>query len=162
MEGDLMRRLFLSLLLIAGTCVGQKYSGPEPEKPDLPYLLHATSLVATEAGNAQEEQKKDVSIFWVNGASSPVKTPLAEPIFLLKSEKLVPERLTLFKMEVKNGRREVSINTKKAKDSAKPVPLSVKRLGQGLYRLEANDMVGPGEYCLSPEGANEVFCFQVY
>jgi len=157
-----MKRLFLSLLLLAGTCSGQKYSGPEPEKPDLPYLLHATTLVATEVGNAQEEQKKDVTTFWVNGGSSPVKTPLAEPIFLLKSEKLVAERLTLFKMDVKNGRREVSMNTKKAKDSAKPVALSVKRLGQGLFRLEANEPVSPGEYCLSPEGSNEVFCFQVY
>lgn len=157
-----MKRLFLPLLLLAGICAGQKYSGPEPEKPDLPYLLHATSLVATEAGDAQEEQKKDVTTYWVNGASSPVKTPLSEPIFLLKADKLAPERMTLFKMEVKNGRREVSMNAKKAKDSAKPVPLSVKRLDQGLYRLEANDMMGPGEYCLSPEGANQVFCFQVY
>lgn len=157
-----MKRLLLSLLTFSLVCAAQKYSGPEPEKADLPYLLHATKLVATETGTAQEEQKKDITVYAVAGAGSPVKTPLAEPIFLLKTDKLAADRLTLYRMEVKGGRREVSINLKKAKDSAKPVPLSVKRLGPGLFRLEANDMMGPGQYCLSPEGTNDVFCFEVY
>ena len=74
----------------------------------------------------------------------------------------VQERLSLYKMDIKNGRREVSFNKKKAKENATAIPLSVKRLEQGLYRVEANEMMVAGEYCLSPEGANEVFCFQVY
>ena len=156
-------KLFLLLaLLLAVPCAGQKYSGPQPEKADLPYLLHATNLVATEAQEAQQEQKKDTTTFVVAGASSPARTPLSEPIFLLRSEKLVPERLSLYKMEVRGGRREVSFNAKKAKESAQPVSLSVKRLDQGLYRVEANEMMAEGEYCLSPEGSNEVFCFQIY
>lgn len=157
-----MKQFLLLSLLFTLPGAAQKYSGPQPEKADLPYLLHASNLVATEAKVAQQDQKKDVTTFLVEGASSPVRTPLSEPIFLLRSEKLVPERLSLYKMEVKGGRREVSFNAKKAKESAQPVSLSVKRLDQGLYRVEANEMMAEGEYCLSPEGSNEVFCFQIY
>lgn len=157
-----MKRLFLLAALLTAVCLGQKYSGPQPEKPDLPYLLHATSLLPTEALEAKQEEKKEVTTFVISGAMSSSRTPLSEPIFLLRTEKLVPERITLYKMEVKGGRREVSFNSKKAKDNPHPVPLSVKRLDQGLYRIEANDSMPPGEYCLSPEGSNQVFCFQVY
>lgn len=157
-----MKRLSLLAVLVTAVCFGQKYSGPQPEKPDLPYLLHATTLLPTEALEAKQEEKKDVMTFAISGATSSSRTPLSEPIFLLRTEKLVPERLTLYRMEVKSGRREVSFNSKKAKDNPHPVPLSVKRLDQGLYRIEANDSMPPGEYCLSPEGSNQVFCFQVY
>ncbi len=40
--------------------------------------------------------------------------------------------------------------------------LSLRRLGDGLYRIEANEFLPNGEYALSPEGSNTVFCFQVY
>ncbi|MEO8661011.1 MAG: hypothetical protein ABI693_21255 [Bryobacteraceae bacterium] len=150
------------LMVIAAGCFGQGYSGPRPEKADLPYLLHGTNLLATEALTANPEEKKDTTVYGVAGTTSAVRTPLAEPIFLLKIDKMAAERLSLYKMDIKNGRREVSFNKKKAKENATAIPLSVKRLEQGLYRVEANEMMVAGEYCLSPEGANEVFCFQVY
>jgi hypothetical protein len=162
MEGTRMKRLLLLPVLFTTFCFGQKYTGPQPEKADMPYLLHATTLLATEALDAKQEEKKEVTTYVIPGAASPSRTPLSEPIFLLRTEKLVPERLTLYKMEVKSGHREVSFNSKKAKDNPHPVPLSVKRLDQGLYRIEANDSMPTGEYCLSPEGSNQVFCFQVY
>jgi hypothetical protein len=31
-----------------------------------------------------------------------------------------------------------------------------------LYRLEVEESLEPGEYALSPEGSNQVFCFQVF
>jgi hypothetical protein len=31
-----------------------------------------------------------------------------------------------------------------------------------LYRLEVEESLEPGEYALSAEGSNQVFCFQVY
>ena len=37
---------------------------------------------------------------------SALKT-FAAPIFLLQAEKLVPDRLQLYKLESKNGRREI-------------------------------------------------------
>ena len=31
-----------------------------------------------------------------------------------------------------------------------------------LYKIEVSDSLEPGEYTLTPEGSNQVFCFQVY
>ncbi len=38
----------------------------------------------------------------------------------------------------------------------------MKRLGEGIYRLEANEYLQNGEYALTPEGSDQVFLFQVY
>lgn len=142
----------------------QKYTGPRPPKPDVLYLLHASNLVETEVAEASEEKRKDDTIYVVPGASSPVKTPLAEPIFILESKKLSADKLALYRLEVKNGRREITFPPagKRRKDSAKPLHLSLKRLGDGLYRVEANEFLQNGEYALTPEGSNTVFLFQVY
>src|SRR5438309_10686008 len=84
----------------------QKYNVPEPPKPDLPYLKHAENLVATEATEAKEEKKKDEVLYIIAGPNSPVKTPLASPTFLLQADKLVADRLGLYKLEIKIGQRE--------------------------------------------------------
>src|SRR5580704_3174261 len=91
---------------------GQKYNGPVPPKPDLPYLKHAGDLIPTEATEAKEDKKKDEILYTIEGANSPVKTPLASPIFLLQADKLVPERLGLYKLEIKSGHREVFASSK--------------------------------------------------
>jgi len=137
----------------------KKYDGPRPPKPDVLYLLHASNLVETEMATAKEDKKKDDLIYSVDGAASPARTPLAEPIFLLDSKKLLPDRLQLYKFDVKNGKRELVIKRKK---DSRPMHLSMKRLGEGIYRIEANEFLPNGEYGLSPEGSNDVFCFQVY
>lgn len=137
----------------------KKYDGPRPPKPDVLYLLHASNLVETEVASAKEDKKKDDMIYTVDGTSSPAKTPLAEPIFLLDSKKLLPDRLQLYRFEVKNGKRELVMKRKK---DNRPLHLSMKRLGDGLYRIEANEFLPNGEYGMSPEGTNDVFCFQVY
>jgi hypothetical protein len=38
----------------------------------------------------------------------------------------------------------------------------VNRLENGLYRVEVNEYIENGEYCLSPEGSNKSFCFTTY
>ena len=79
---------------IATLCVGalmaQKYSGPRPAKPDIPYLVHADSLVETEAVEAKEEKRKDDLAYIIPGANSSAKTPLAGPVFILQGDKLQP------------------------------------------------------------------------
>ena len=140
----------------------EKYSGPRPPKPDLPYLVHADNLVATEAGEAREDRKgKSDSAYTISGATSSARTPLAEPVFLFESDKIAPESLQLFRLEVKGGNREVVIGKKK---SGRALHLSVKPLGGRLYRIEVNEGLGleNGEYSLSPESSNTVFCFAVY
>jgi hypothetical protein len=155
-----MRSIAL-LLLVCGAAWSQKYTGPRPPKPDLPYLKHASNLIPAESGEAKEEKgKKDDITYVVAGAASTAKTPLSSPIFVLWSEKLVPERLQLFRMEVRNGRRELTVSPKKP---GKPIRVMVTKLSSdGVYRLEVEESLDPGEYSLTPEGSNQVFCFQVY
>jgi hypothetical protein len=131
----------------------------------MPYLLHAASLVPLEVGTANEESRKDETANIINGASSPARTPLAEPIFLLTSEKLSPEKLELFRVTFsQSGNREVTIpkNVKKMKHAAKPIRLSVAKVDTNIYRLEATEALDNGSYCLTPQGSQEVFCFDVY
>ena len=161
----LPRRFLLVTLALTSLALAQKkYTGPRPPKPDLPYLLHASNLVETETGEAREEKRKDEVANVMRGASSPARTPLAEPIFILQTEKLQAERIELYKVAVKNGNREVVIPSagKRRRDGPRPLRLSVSRLEGSLYRIEANQWLDNGEYCLSPSGSQQVFCFQVY
>ena len=155
----MLRTFLLVACSVAFLPAQKKYDGPRPPKPDMIYLLHASTLVETEVAAAKEDKRKDDLVYSVDGAASPAKTPLAEPIFLLDSKKLLPDRLQLYKFEVKNGKRELVMKRKK---DNRPIHLSMRRLGEGIYRIEANEFLQNGEYGLSPEGANDVFCFQVY
>ncbi len=156
------RRFLFALLLPAAIGFAQNYSGPRPPTPDIPYLKHADNLVATETAEAKEEKRKNQTFFVVPGAASPARTPLASPIFLLQADKLVPDKLQLYRMESKNGQREI-LFSKKDKQVAMPIRLDVTRLASGgLYQIEVEDSLPNGEYSLTPEGSNQVFCFQVY
>ena len=50
----LRKPIFLVSLAAACCMAAEKYSGPVPPKPDVPYLLHASTLVETEPGEARE------------------------------------------------------------------------------------------------------------
>jgi hypothetical protein len=157
--GNMYRRMFPLLLAAFFAASAQKYEGPAPAKPDLPYLKHASELLATEASQAKEEKKKDDITYIIEGAASTAKTPLASPIFIFKSDKISPEKFSLFKLTVKGGHREITMGPKKQPPA---IRLEVSRLDKGLYRIEVNDSLEPGEYSLSPDGSNQVFCFQVF
>ena len=155
-----MRNLAL-LLLIACVGWGQKYTGPRPPKADLPYLKHADNLIPAEATEAKEETgKKDEITYAIAGAASSARTPLASPIFLFVRDKLPPESLQLFQLEIRNGRRELTVSPKKP---GKPIRVQVTKLSSdGLYKIEVGDSLDPGEYSLSPTDSNLAFCFQVF
>jgi hypothetical protein len=155
-------RLVLLLCASAALLCAEKYNGPRPPKADLPYLVHASSLVPTEAQKATENTKGKTTIASVPGEASPVRTPLPEPIFLLKSDKISPERLQLYRFEIKNGQREVVVSGKRVKSEYRPIPLVFNRVEEGLYRVEANQFLENGQYALSPDGSDDVFCFEVY
>jgi hypothetical protein len=145
----------------AFAAAAQDYTGPLPPQADLPYLKHAQSLVPTEGLDAKEERgKKDDITYVIAGAASSARTPLASPIFLLQADKLVADKLALYKLESRNGRREIVFSPKK---QPKAIRMELTRLNAGkLYRLEVEESLEPGEYALTPEGSNQVFCFQVY
>jgi hypothetical protein len=157
-----MRVGFFFLLSMAGTVfAAEKYSGPRPSKPDMLYLVHADNLIPTEATEAKEENKKDETTYMLAGTSSTARTPLSEPIFLLQSEKILPDRIELYRFEVKNGHREL-VMSKGRRKGAKVLHLSVAKLDGNLYKIEAAEPLDNGQYSLSPNDSNKVFAFEVY
>jgi len=152
------------VLLCLAAIIGfaqSKYTGPKPEKVDLPYLKHASKLIPLEVNEAREEMRKDDQWATVKGASSPVRTPLAEPFFIMEQSKVDARQMELYKVEPKNGQREVLLARKK-KGGSRPVRIMVSPMGERLYRIDVNETLENGEYCLSPNGSNQVYCFQVY
>jgi hypothetical protein len=152
---------YLLIFLLAVAMLADDYTGPRPPKPDVLYLVHASNLIPTEVAEAQQETKKDDTTFSVPGASSAVRTPVAEPIFLIRSEKIKPEALELYRFDVKNGRRQLTLSRKR-KEGSGPFHLSITKLDKDLYRVEADEPLENGEYSLSPSASNAVFCFQIY
>jgi hypothetical protein len=157
-----MLRSLLLWMVILCPLWAQKYDGPRPPQKDVVYLLHASNLVATEVQEAQQEGKKDSTTYSVPGATSSARTPLAEPMFVLASDKISAESLELYKFDVKNGKRELTMQEKRRRGGPRPFRVSVTRLENGLFKLEASETLENGEYGLSPSGSNRVFCFQVY
>jgi hypothetical protein len=155
-------RLIVFFLAALSLSAAEKYTGPKPPKADIPYLMHADTLIETEASDAREETRKDATVAVVPGASSKAKTPLAEPIFIIRTEKLSAEKLAAYKMDVKNGNREVVISQKKQRNSPKPIYLNATRLGDNLWKVEVDQNLENGQYTLSPEGSNQTFSFEVY
>ena len=155
-------RSIAPLFLFTAALWAQDYKGPVPPKADVPYLLHAASLVEVETQTAHEEKKKDETLYWINGASSPARTPLAEPIFIIRVESLKPEKIEMYRFTQKKDRRELLLKQNPKKNDAAPLHLSVTKVGRDIYKIEASEVLENGEYSLSPFGTNEVFSFQVY
>jgi hypothetical protein len=150
------------VLLLSGLAWAQTYTGPRPPKKDVIYIVHADNLIPTETGEATQEGKKNDPVYTFPGASSPARTPLAEPIFILDSDQIKPDSVELYRMDVKSGHREVKVSGGSKKYGNKALRLSVTKLDRGLYKLEASETLEPGEYALSPTSGNHVFCFEVY
>jgi hypothetical protein len=157
----MLTRIFLIGVAALGVLAAQKYSGPRPAKPDLPFLVHADNLVETEVSEAREEKRKEDLAYIVAGASSSAKTPLAAPAFIFQASQIPADKIQLYRFEVKNGHREVFFSHK-GKGSARPRRLNVTRVGDGLFKIDVDESLENGEYGLTPEGSNRVFCFQVY
>lgn len=153
--------LLLALLAVGAPALAED-GEPTPPKADVPYLLHAGNLVEAVRHQATEERKKNTVTYVVPGATSPARTPLAGPEFLFLSEKLDPNVLRLYGFEVRNGRREITFNEKKPKQNPQPHILSVFPVSKGLFKVRVDGSLERGEYCLTPDGSNDVFCFTVF
>ena len=155
-----MLRSTLLLAFLLSAAWSQQYDGPRPPKPDLPYLKHASNLIPTELAEAKEQKQKNDTLYIIQGATSTAKTPLVMPIFILKVVKLAPERLQLYRLDSKEGHREILFT---ARNPPVPFHMDVTKLSaDGIYKIEVGQELEPGEYSLSPEGSTQVFCFQVF
>jgi hypothetical protein len=154
----------IALALVITGCLfaaAEKYDGPVPPKPDIPYLLHASTLVETEVADAKQEGKKN-DTFLISGASSPARTPLAEPIFIIDARQIQPETIELYRLDVKSGNREVSLSSNRRRGGSHALHLTVKSLSGHLYRVEVDEALDNGEYALSPANDNRAYCFEIY
>jgi hypothetical protein len=156
-----MRKWLPIVLLCAAPLMAEKYTGPRPPKPDLPYLIHADNLIPTESAEAKQDERKGDITFTIPNANSSVRTPLASPAFLILTDQLQADRLQLFKLQSKGGQREV-LYRHRGKPAAHPIRLNVVRLDDNLYKVEVDEILENGEYSLSPADSNQVFCFQIY
>jgi hypothetical protein len=144
--------LLLGILLAAG---------PKPDKKDVPYLVHANTLVQTEVAKPSGEDSTEGSRYTVPGETSLARTPLALPIFLLDASEIKPEKVRLVRLTAKNGHREVLLLKRPGPDDA-PILLTVTNLGGGVYRFETVNEIENGEYALNVAGTNQFFCFTVF
>src|SRR5580658_7368539 len=145
-----MRRIlpsvFVEMVAMAAalaTANAQKYTGPPPAKPDLPYIQHATNLIATEAVEAKEQKSKDDTVYTIDGENSSSKTPLALPIFFIKADKLNPASLQMYRLESKDGHRQLTASAKK---TAEPIHVQVTRVAADIYKLDVYNGLDAGEY----------------
>lgn len=156
----MLPRLWLLGVLAAMSASPQKYAGPLPAKPDLPYIKQAAELIPLELTEARSEKAKDGARFVVEGAASPVRTPISLPIFILKAQKVAPGQLQLYKLEVKDGHREFVVGGTNPPDV---LHMEITKLGtDGLCRIAVSDPLDAGEYVLSGGSSGQVFCFQVF
>jgi hypothetical protein len=152
--------LLCTAMAALATASAQKYTGPAPPKPDLPYIQHATNLIATEAADVKEQKSTADTVYTIDGENSSSKTPLALPILFIKADKLNPASLEMYRLESKDGHR---VLTASAKKNAEPIHVQVTRLGpDNIYKLDVYNGLDPGEYALTAEGWKQMFCFQVY
>ena len=157
MPGKRLALVSLLVSLVAVAAAGQD----KPPKPDIPFLLHANNLIETESKIAVEHEKKKELIYTVESPSSGVNTPMARPELVILSDKINPHRLKLYGFESKNGQREILLRKKK-KIVARPYFLSIDRLRSNVFRIRVDNVLPNGEYCLTPDSSNKVFCFTVY
>ena len=157
-----MNRFFaLQILFVTLLGARQDYSGPRPPQKDTVYLVHADQLVATEVGIATKQAMGDNVTYIVPGERSTVRTPLASPTLVIEAGNLNADKLRLFRLDVRNGHREMRFDYK-GRGGAMPLRADIANVADGLYRIDVVDSLADGEYALSPDGANDVFCFEVF
>ena len=145
--------LFLVGLLLA--------VGPKPDKKDIPYLVHAGNLVQTEVIKPAAADTAEGTRYSIPGQTSPARTPLALPIFLMDAAQIQPGKFRLIHLTVSSGHRETIILKRPSNDDP-PLLLTLTSLGGGLYRLETVNEIENGEYALNIAGTDQFFCFSVF
>jgi hypothetical protein len=155
-------RLLTLVILLAGLLIaGMEYAGPRPPRKDTVYLVHADRLIATDVGIARQQIAANEITYTVPGERSTARMPLASPTLLVEAESLSADKLRLFRLDIRDGHRELDFHYK-SRGGAFPLRTDIADVAGGLYRIDVVDSLSPGEYALSPDGANEVFCFEVF
>ena len=83
-------------------------------------------------------------------------------MFLLATESIDAQALSPHRFVVKDGNRQSEDPKQRSSEDEPDLRLTVRRLQNGLFRIEAAHMLEPGEYYLLAQGAKQIFCFSVY
>ncbi|HEY4084705.1 MAG TPA: hypothetical protein VGM43_02145 [Bryobacteraceae bacterium] len=153
--------VLLATLVALPAAAQQRYTGGPPPKKNVPFIVQADNLIETESVRATEQKKKDDTIYTMSGDKSTARTPLASPMLVIDADGLDATKLQLFRLEVKNGHREITFK-KKGKGSAVPLNIEASKVRGNLFQIRVVDSLDPGEYSLSPDGSNDAFCFEVF
>ena len=162
-----MVRLGVLLVLCVLTLPGQqaeernKLGLPNPDKQDVPFLIHGSQILELEQTEAMEDESKNQLRYWIPGSAAEVKTPLAAPEFLFDSSLIDPRDLRLYHFDVVKGRREL-LYRKKKKVVAEPYFLQLDGVEGRVVRIRISASLAPGEYVLTPNRSNAVFTFAVF
>jgi len=162
-----MGRLGALMALCALALLGQqeqehnKLGLPNPDKQDVPYLVHGSRILELEQAEAVEDESKNQLRYWIPGSGAEVRTPLAAPEFLFDSSLIDPRDLRLYRFEVVKGQREV-LYRKKKKVVAEPYFLQLDGVEGRVVRIRVSASLPPGEYGLTPIRSNAVFSFAVF
>jgi hypothetical protein len=143
----------------------QKTAATKPPKTDLPYLLEAGRLIATESCLTSRSTSKDGESLTVSGVTSSARTPLPEPIFLFSSGQIKATDFELIHFQVANSQRQWTKGKQEHSDNEEPeevLRLTLRPVAEGVVRIEAAEMLTPGEYALIPRGKSTAFCFTVF
>jgi hypothetical protein len=155
-------RLCTLAILSAGFLIGgMEYAGPRPPRKDTVYLVQADQLVATEVTVARKQSTAGDITYIVPGERSTARTPLASLTLMIEAENLSADKLRLFRLDIRDGHRELRFHYKN-KGGAFPLRADISNIAEGIYRIDVLDSLSAGEYVLSPDGANDVFCFEVF
>ena len=150
----------LAFVIAGSLAAADKYAGPGAAQARHSLPAPCVVLVETEVANAQQGKKADQ--YTISGASSPARTPLAEPIFIIDARQIQPETFELYRLDVKGGNREVSLSSNRRRGGSRALHLAVKPLGGHLFRVEVDEALENGEYALSPSNDNRAYCFEIY
>ena len=162
-----MVRLGVLLVLCVLALPGQqaeernKLGLPNPDKQDVPYLIHGSRILELEQTEAMEDESKNQLRYWIPGSAAEVKTPLAAPEFLFDSSLIDPRDLRLYRFEVVKGQREL-LYRKKKKVVAEPYFLQLDGVEGRVVRIRISASLAPGEYGFTPNRSNAVFTFAVF
>jgi hypothetical protein len=156
-----MRRILTGIILVIGLSAQTKYAGPKPEKKDVAYLIHASTLVQTEIARPVPKDDGGTTTWSIPGESSLAKTPLALPAFIIDASAIAPLKLQLYQFELKGAHRELML-AKNGTGENQPILITVANLSGTLYRIEVVNEVPNGEYGLTIPGSNQFFCFSVF
>ena len=138
-----------------------KLGVPNPDKQDVPYLIHGSQILELEQAEAMEDESKNQLRYWIPGSGAEVKTPLAAPEFLFDSSLIDPRDLRLYRFEVVKGRREL-LYRKKKKVVAEPYFLQLDGVAGRVVRIRISASLAPGQYGLTPNRSNAVFPFAIF